>query len=119
MRALKILFKNKVRDDILITVRNRSYGKVMFLQASVILFTGQKGCVSQHALGKTPPGQTPPIRHPLVRHPPGQTPPDRQPPPATDGTHPTGMHSCFILYYIIVVIGDSCSYLIGLQRVFA
>ena len=45
-------------------------------------------CVSQHALGQTPPGQTPPLgRHPppLCRHPPGQTPPlGRQPP----GRHP-------------------------------
>ena len=58
-----------------ITVRNSSCEKVMFSQASVILFTG---------------GSTPPL---------SQTP---SPPPesttAADGTHPTGMHSC--LFYI-------------------
>ena len=60
----------------------RSCGKVMFSQASVILFTG-RGFVSQHALG-----QTPPDRHSLVDTP--------RPPTVTaaDGTHPTGMHSC-------------------------
>ena len=36
----------------------RSCGKVMFLHLPVILSTG--GCVSQHALGETPPRQTPP-----------------------------------------------------------
>ena len=80
---------------------------VIFSQLSVILFTG--GGVSQHALGQTPPlgRHTPPrADNPLGRHPsrqtphrytppPGQTP--SHPPPATaaDGTHPTGMHSCF------------------------
>ena len=46
----------------------RSCGKVMFSQVSVILFTG--GCASQHALG-----QTPPCRPPPTGRPPGQTPP--------------------------------------------
>ena len=77
----------------------RSCGKVIFSQASVILSTWG-GCVWQTPparadtpretlLGQTPPGQTPPGRHL-----PGQTPPL---PAATaeDGTHPTGMHSCF------------------------
>ena len=74
----------------------RSYGKVMFLHLSVILFTG--GCVSQHALGLTTHRQTYPSMH-WGRHPPQQTYPS-QPPPgetatATDGTHPTGMHLCW------------------------
>ena len=57
-----------------ITVRNSSCEKVMFSQASVILFTG----------GSTPPSFA-----------------DSLPPEsatAADGTHPTGMHSC--LFYI-------------------
>ena len=82
-----------------------------------------RGCVSQHALGQTPPptftggclpqhalGQTPsgPDTHwadtPPWQTPPGQTPPWAARPPgrhplpptatAADGTHPTGMNSC-------------------------
>ena len=37
---------------------------------------------------------------PAGRHPPGQTAPEQTPPEmatAADGTHPTGMHSCFYL----------------------
>ena len=52
----------------------RSCGKVMFSQASVILFTG--GVVWQ-----TPPTGT----HPL-----------EQTATAADDTHPTGMHSCSV-----------------------
>ena len=56
----------------------------MFLHLSVILFTGGGGV-----------------------HPPADTPlPGRQPPPpematAADGTHPTGMHSCFYLDWLV------------------
>ena len=55
----------------------------MFSQASVILFTG-RGCVSQHALGQTPPGQYPSMhwgRHPQVvsQHALGKTPPRQYP----------------------------------------
>ena len=65
----------------------RSCGKVMFLHLSVILFTG--GCLPQCMLGNTPlradtPRQTPPWQTP---HPPTVT--------AADGTHPTGMFSCY------------------------
>ena len=66
----------------------RSCGKAMFLQASVILFTGGGLYPSMHW-----------GRHPLLgRHPIGQTPPRQTPPTATaaNGTHPTGMHSCFL-----------------------
>ena len=70
----------------------RSCGKVIFSQASIILSTGG-GDPEQ-----TPPWEdTPGLgKHPPPgRHPPGQTPP---PIPAVatavDGTHPTGMHSC-------------------------
>ena len=85
-------------------------GKVIFSQASVILFTG--GWCGSHPppdrhtpriytpsgrhtpwadtpLGHTPPRQTHPWAHtPLDRHAtPGMA-------TAADGTHPTGMHSC-------------------------
>ena len=64
----------------------RSWGKVMFLQASVILLTGV-GCLPQCMLGYTPPEQTPPrSRHtPQSRHAPlEQTPPGvNTPPPRT------------------------------------
>ena len=63
--------------------------KVMFLQMSVILFTGGV-CLS--ACWDTSPRSRPPWE---------QTPPRSRPPPpreqtatAADGTHPTGMHSC-------------------------
>ena len=55
----------------------------MFSQASVILFTGGGGGVSQHALCQTPP-------HPTAT--------------AADGTHPTGMHSCFTLWELICTL---------------
>ena len=55
----------------------RSCGKVIFSQTSVILLTGgvcSGGVVSQHALRQTPPQS----RH----HPPGQPPPEQTPPRA-------------------------------------
>ena len=64
----------------------------MFSQASAILFMGG-GCVSQHALGKTPPRKIPPVQIPPA------DPLGRPPPPtatAADGTHPSGMHSCTV-----------------------
>ena len=50
----------------------RSWGKVMFSQASVILLTG--GCLPQCMLGYTPREQTPPGGHPP------QIPPQSRPP---------------------------------------
>ena len=60
--------------------------------------------------GQTPPwADTPWADTPLGRHPPGQTPLlgrlGRHPPytgqmdTAADGTHPTGMHSCFYAFF--------------------
>ena len=106
------------------TVRKRSCRKVMFLHLSVIVSTGGGVCQCtprvDNPLGRQPPqadnphGQTPPGSHPPPRQtptspgrhpPPRQTPPGRHPlgrhpPPqqtatAVDGTHPTGMHSCY------------------------
>ena len=96
----------------------RSWAKVMFLQASVILSTGGV-CLSAWWDARPPPPGT---RHPPgSRHPPGPDPPDQTPPrPGTPrsrpptrapppgkqtpaysqcaaGTHPTGMHSCLII----------------------
>ena len=92
----------------------RSCGKIMFTQTSVILFTGglypsmhwadtpwqtppwvdtpwanpplaDTPPLGRHCLGRHPPWQTPPLgRHPLGRHPPGQTSPARQTPPWAD-----------------------------------
>ena len=110
------------------TVRNRSCGKVMFLQVSVIVFTGGGGgVVSQHAL-QVSKGVYPsmPCRSPGP-HPGGfqaQTWGGSRPTPggvfrptprgvypsmhigrppwltatAVGGTHPTGMHSCFFMF---------------------
>ena len=67
----------------------RSWAKVMFLQASVILLTG--GCLSQCMLGYTPPPRADSM--PRSRHPPKQTPPwsrapQEQPPGADTPPHP-------------------------------
>ena len=84
----------------------RSWGKVMFSQASVILFTWEGVYPSMHwadthraytPLGRHPrqtppgrhqPGQTPPDRHPLGRHPWVDTPR----PDTSLGRHPPGRH---------------------------
>ena len=58
----------------------RSCGKAIFSQASVILFTrvgvSARVCVAPSACWDTCPPRPPPAA-------------------AADGTHPTGMHSCF------------------------
>ena len=94
------------------TGRNEVLAKVMILHVSVILLTGGV----PDPPGQTPPRQTspPPGRHPPGRHPPGRhplqadtpppgrhhPPPGRHPPPGygqrSAGTHPTGMHSCYL-----------------------
>ena len=61
----------------------------MFLHLSVSHSVHEGGGVSQHARGRVlldPPGQTPPRHTPL---------PTPKLATAADGTHPTGMHSCF------------------------
>ena len=72
----------------------------MFLNLSVILFTGEGGNVWQ-----TPPWQTPTWADtPLGKHPLGQTPLGQTLPlgqtadtaTVADGTHPTGMHSSLV-----------------------
>ena len=81
----------------------RSWAKVMFLQASVILSTTGR-CLPQWMLGYHPPGADTP---PGSRHPPGADPPrSRHPPKETPaygqraaGTHPTGMHSCLFKFW--------------------
>ena len=89
----------------------RSCGKVIFSQASV-RHSVHGGCGRHHAWADTPladtpwadlPGQTPHQADtprqipPLGRHPQPSACWDTRPPAATaaDGTHPTGMHSCF------------------------
>ena len=81
----------------------RSWGKVMFLHVSVILFTGGGG-LPQCMLGYRPdPLGT---RHPQDQTPQDQTPLGPDPPPhpgavhagrygqQAGGTHPIGMHTC-------------------------
>ena len=79
----------------------RSWGKVIFSQASVILFTGGGGSASVHVGIPPPPDQagTPP-RGP-GRHPPGAEHTGRYGQRA-GGMHPTGMQSCFIDYFIVL-----------------
>ena len=58
---------------------------------------------SRHPLEQTPPrADTPQGRPPCSRHPPRADPPEQTPPREAYGqraavTHPTGMHSCFLL----------------------
>ena len=71
-----------IRAFTIVTARKRSCGKVMFLQVSVILFTGGSGlggiCSQGAACSRGVPGEDPPTAT------------------AAGGTHPTGMHSCFV-----------------------
>ena len=64
----------------------RSCGKIMFLHVSVILSTG--GGVWQ------PPSRQTPFRADPSPQP--DTPPEMA--TAADGTHPTGIHSCYIYF---------------------
>ena len=57
----------------------RSYGKVMFSQASVILFT--RGVCGTDPGQRLPWADTPLCRHPSGQTPPGQTPPGQTSPP--------------------------------------
>ena len=85
----------------------RSWAKVIFLQASVILSTG--GVSASVDAGIPPPrSRHPPgSRHPGSRHPPEQTPTGADTPPKETpaygqraaGTHPTGMHSCLFKFW--------------------
>ena len=71
----------------------RSWGKVIFSQASVILFTGEGG-LPQCMLGYHPPDQTPP---PHQAHPHGAEHTGRYGQRA-GGMHRTGMQSCLVLH---------------------
>ena len=90
--------------------RERSCGKVIF--SRILSPWGWRGVYpSMHWRRHPPPSDTPtwadtPLdRHPLGRHPPwADTPLIRHPHPqqtatAADGTHPTGMHSSFFLFF--------------------
>ena len=75
----------------------------MFLQLSVILFTGG-GSDSVHAGIPHPPGtrhprdQTPPPQDQVPPSGPGTPSPCQQTATVADGTHPTGMHSCLFIF---------------------
>ena len=81
----------------------KKFAKVMFLHLSVSHSVHRGVSASVHAgippLGsRHPPEQTPSSS----RHPPGaDPPPGAETATAADGTHPTGMHSCFTYFYNI------------------
>ena len=82
--------------------QRRSCGNVMFSQVSCVSAWG--GCTpppptSRHPLGRQPPG-----RHPLGKH------PLQQMATATDGIHPTRMHSCYRLQrsWGKVIFSEAC-----------
>ena len=72
-----------------------------------LFFTGV--CLSTGA------GLHPPGRH--RRHPPRQTPPTRQTATAANGTHPTGMHSCFtiLLTPVAQLFSDGVQYDVAVE----
>ena len=80
------------------TVCKRGCGKVMFLHLSVS-HSVHKGGLPQCTLGYTPRADTP-------------TP--QQTATAADGTHPTGMHSCF--QFNFAVFGGKMPKIIGWQN---
>ena len=83
-------FFDQYLASILVTTRNSSCGEVMFSQACV-KNSVHGGGVSQHSFGQS---HSPLGRHPTFPSPPSTTGYSQQ----ADGTHPTGMHSCFLIY---------------------
>ena len=78
----------------------------MFLHLSVILSTGGGGCLADTPSADTPLGRQPLGRHPQTETPQADTPPQQTGPPAetaaaVNGTHPTGMHSCLIWFFVM------------------
>ena len=63
-----------------------------------LLASVHAGIHHPHPLGSHPAGQTPLGRHPPGRHPWADTRP-QQMSTAADGTHRTGMHSCYLIYF--------------------
>ena len=100
--SVKMIYKafgccSKSRN--LVTIRKRSYGQVVFSQVCLKNSVhGARGGVHTPWQTNTPLGRhslprqadTPMARHPLA---------GRHPTTAADGTHPTGMHSCFDLCF--------------------
>ena len=93
----------------LITVRNE-VAKVMFLHRSVCPQGGLPQCMLRYH----PPGPGTPLRDqaapppgpgtlPDQAHPPGPGTPSEQTATAADGTHPTGMHSCLLMNFLMNV----------------
>ena len=101
---------------LILSPANEVWGKVIFLHLSVILFTGGK-YLGRYPRADTPPGRYTPWQvHPRAGAPPWQVhpwqvPPGRYPPgrylrqcmlgygQQAGGTHPTGMHSCFLFFF--------------------
>ena len=72
-------------DQSLITTHNEGWGKVIFLQASVILFTG--GSASVH-VGMPPPGADPPRAEPQEQALPPKNRPSQEQAPPPKSKHP-------------------------------
>ena len=108
----------------IITARQRSCGKVMFLHLSVIMFTGgaspfwtwietplDRNHLHRNPLDRNSPGQRPPTQKPPWQklswtetpwtETPGQRPITQRPPRETSretfGIHPTRMHTCYFV----------------------
>ena len=101
--------------SIIITVRNSSWGKVIFSQAPVILSTGggvfplgRPPLLGRHPLGRHLPGQTPPWADtpqadtPLGRHPRSQTPPWADTPHRDD--HCSGWYTSYWNAFLLINI---------------
>ena len=77
--------------NLLLPPENEAWGKVIFLQVSVILLTGGCACSG----GCMVPGGAWSRGECMVSGGLVETPPS---PTAAGGTHPTGMHSCFSIF---------------------
>ena len=69
---------------------------------------------SRHPPRSRPPWSTPREQTPPRRRPPGSRPPPGETATAADGTHPTGMHSCLLLF--IVTYTASRSFLFSIRK---
>ena len=89
----------------------RSWGKVIFSQASVILSTGVGVCIPACTGADTPLGKHPLPSSACWDTPPAQcmlgyTPPSPPAATAADGTHPTGMHSLIDTFENFIVVSS-------------
>ena len=92
--------QSRISSDLSLCICNYPcISAVRSVVAERLCFHRRLSFYSQRVFGRHPhPGQTPPGSHPPDRHPLTDTPaPAPEMATAADGTHPTGMHSCFNL----------------------